>query len=46
MTTTLKSTKIMNRARIKHRAQMREVYGRPEWGAEPGKSYFVITWDN
>ena len=20
--------------------------GRPEWGAEPGKNYFVITWDN
>lgn len=19
--------------------------GRPEWGAEPGKKYFVITWD-
>lgn len=19
--------------------------GRPEWGAEPGKMYFVITWD-
>ena len=19
--------------------------GRPEWGAEPGKNYFVITWD-
>lgn len=19
--------------------------GRPEWGAEPGKLYFVITWD-
>lgn len=19
--------------------------GRPEWGAEPGKQYFVITWD-
>ena len=21
-------------------------YGQPEWGAEPGKKYFVITWDN
>lgn len=21
-------------------------YGQPEWGAEPGKMYFVITWDN
>lgn len=20
-------------------------YGRPEWGAEPGKKYFVITWN-
>ena len=20
--------------------------GKPEWGAEPGKKYFVITWDN
>ena len=20
-------------------------YGKPEWGAEPGKKYFVITWD-
>lgn len=20
--------------------------GRPEWGAEPGKHYFVITWEN
>lgn len=20
--------------------------GKPEWGAEPGKVYFVITWDN
>lgn len=20
-------------------------YGKPEWGAEPGKIYFVITWD-
>lgn len=20
--------------------------GKPEWGAEPGKNYFVITWDN
>ena len=20
--------------------------GRPEWGAEPGKLYFVITWEN
>ena len=19
--------------------------GRPEWGAEPGKMYFVISWD-
>ena len=19
--------------------------GRPEWGAEPGKNYFVITWE-
>ena len=19
--------------------------GRPEWGAEPGKKYFVITWE-
>ena len=21
-------------------------YGQPEWGAEPEKKYFVITWDN
>lgn len=20
--------------------------GKPEWGAQPGKKYFVITWDN
>ena len=20
--------------------------GKPEWGGEPGKNYFVITWDN
>ncbi len=20
-------------------------YGKPEWGAKPGKLYFVITWD-
>lgn len=20
-------------------------YGKPEWGAEPGKMYFVITWE-
>lgn len=20
-------------------------YGKPEWGAEPGKRYFVITWE-
>lgn len=20
--------------------------GKPEWGAEPGKTYFVITWDS
>lgn len=20
--------------------------GHPEWGAEPGKNYFVITWEN
>ena len=20
--------------------------GKPEWGAEPGKQYFIITWEN
>lgn len=25
--------------------KIRIVEGKPEWGAEPGKNYFVISWD-
>lgn len=40
-----KKDDISRRLRFKNpRIQIRT--GKPEWGAEPGKPYFVITWDS
>lgn len=35
----------MSRRLVFKNPKIRVDYGKPEWGAEPGKTYFVITWD-